>query len=54
MTTALFLLRCAELGLSMSDLDELSVGMVNDMFAEKTNDDYDWKVLANQEDMDRF
>ena len=54
MTTALFLLRCAELGLSMSDLDDLTVGMVNDMFTEKHNDDYDWKVLANQEDMDRF
>lgn len=54
MTTALFLLRCAELGLSMTDLDELSVGMVNDMFVEKANDDFDWKVLANQSDFDRF
>lgn len=54
MTTALFLLRCCELGLSMSDLDELTVGMVNDMVIEKANDNYDWKELANQEDMDRF
>ena len=50
----MFLLRCAEIGLSMNDLDDLTVGMVNDMFTEKYNDDYDWKVLANQEDMDRF
>ena len=54
MTTALFLLRCTELGLSMDDLDDLTVGMVNDMFVEKSNDEYEWKVLADQDDMDRF
>lgn len=54
MSTALFLLRCTEVGLSMTDLDELSVGMVNDMFVEKSNDSYDWKELATQEDFDRF
>jgi len=54
MTTALFLLRCTELGLSMADLDDLSVGMVNDMFIEKSNDSYDWKELASQEDFDKF
>jgi len=54
MSTALFLLRCTEVGLSMADLDELSVGMVNDMFVEKSNDNYDWKELASQDDFDRF
>lgn len=54
MSTALFLLRCTEVGLSMNDLDELSVGMVNDMFVEKSNDNYDWKELASQDDFDRF
>lgn len=54
MTTALFLLRCAEMGLSMSDLDLLSVGMVNDMFVERSNDDYDWKDIAGQSDFDKF
>lgn len=54
MTTALFLLRCTELGLSMSDLEDLSVGMVNDMFVEKSNDDYDWKQIATQDDFDKF
>lgn len=54
MTTALFLLRCSELGLSMSDLDDLSVGMVNDMFVEKSNDNFDWKEIATQSDFDRF
>lgn len=54
MTTALFLLRCVEMGLSMNDLDHLSVGMVNDMFIEKANDDYDWKEVASQDDFDSF
>ena len=54
MSTALFLLRCCEVGLSMKDLDELSVGMVNDMFVEKANDNYDWKEMASQDDFDRF
>lgn len=47
-------MRCIELGLSMSDLDELTIGMVNDMYTEKSNDDYDWKILADQSDMDKF
>ena len=54
MTSALFLLRCCELGLSMNDLDELSVGMVNDMFVEKSNDNYEWKEIATQSDFDKF
>lgn len=54
MSTALFLLRCTELGLSMKDLDDITIGMVNDMFVEKSNDNYDWKELASQEDFDRF
>ena len=54
MTTALFLLRCSEIGLSMSDLDNLTVGMVVDMFTEKANDNYEYKELANQNDFDKF
>ena len=54
MTTALFLLRCTELGLSIEDLDYLTIGMVNDMFTEKSNDNYDWKEVATQSDMDKF
>ena len=54
MTTPLFLLRCCEVGLSMKDLDDISIGMVNDMFVEKSNDNYDWKEIASQEDFDKF
>ena len=54
MTTALFLLRCVQLGLSMQDLDLLTIGMINDMYVESGNDDYKYPVLATQEDMNRF
>lgn len=54
MTTALFLLRAAQLGLTMADLEELTIGMVMDMFTERLNDDEDYCVLATQEDFDRF
>lgn len=54
MTTPLFLLRCVQLGISLSDLDLLTIGMVNDMFTEYANDDYKYKQVAGQEDFDRF
>ncbi len=62
MTTPLFLLRCVEIGLSVHDLDLLTVGLVTDMFTEKGNDDYyeeknknrDTYIEARQTDFDRF
>lgn len=54
MSTPLFLLRCLQIGLSIKDLDLLTVGMVNDMFIENQNDSYDYEVLATQDDFDRF
>ncbi len=52
MTTPLFLLRCVQLGISIRDLDLLTIGMVNDMYAESSNDGADYAVLAGQEDFD--
>ena len=54
MTTPLFLLRCVQLGLSMTDLELLSIGLINDMYAESRNDDCKYAQLATQEDFDRF
>ena len=54
MTTALFLLRVAQLGIPIRDLDLLSVGMVSDMFVEAANDDCNYDELACQDDFDRF
>lgn len=50
--TALFMLRCTQCGISISDLDLLSIGMVNDMFVEMKNDEYDYPVKATQADID--
>ena len=54
MNTAIFLLRAVQLGLSVADLDYISVGMVFDMLVEKQNDSYDYPVLATQADIDRL
>lgn len=54
MTTPLFLLRCVQLGLSMADLDLLSIGLVNDMFTERENDDVKYDYRATQNDMNSF
>lgn len=54
MTTALFMLRCCQLGLSVSDLDELTIGIITDMAVERSNDDVKWNDQATQEDFDRF
>ena len=49
MTTPLFLLRCVELGISVRDLELLTIGLILDMWTEKDNDG-----IATQEDMDAF
>ncbi len=59
MTTPLFLLRCLEAGISIRDLDLLTIGMVLDIWTEKGNDEVKYKTvdsvrLAGQEDFDRF
>lgn len=48
------MLRCVQCGIAISDLDLLSIGIVNDMFIELKNDDYDYPVIATQEDIDRL
>ncbi len=54
MTTALFLLRCKQLGLSFPELEEISMGMVNDMHIESHNDDFKYQEVASQEDFNKF
>ncbi len=58
MTTPLFLLRCLDVGLSMSDLELLTVGLVLDIWTERLNDDVKEPKSdireATQEDFDKF
>ena len=38
----------------MKALELLSIGLINDMYAESRNDDCKYAELATQEDFDRF
>lgn len=55
MSTALLHLRAVQLGISIGDLELLTIGMLNDMYAEALNDqDGSYAQLATQEDFDAF
>ncbi|MBQ3071829.1 MAG: hypothetical protein IJD20_00865 [Oscillospiraceae bacterium] len=55
MSTALLLLRAAEIGISIADLDLLTIGMLNDIFIEKFNDSEGaFENVATQEDINNF
>lgn len=54
MNTALYGLRCIQVGLSLSDLDALDYGFVLDLLAENSNDDYKYQQKATQADFDKF
>lgn len=62
MTTALFHLRCLEIGLPIRDLELLTIGMVIDMWTESNNDraeadkkgNSDTVRMATQDDYNRF
>lgn len=54
MTTPLFLLRCIEIGISIRDLDLLTIGLVMDIWTERLNDDVKYDRIATQSDFDRF
>ena len=54
MTVGLYMLRCFQIGLSMSDLEQLNYGDVLDMMIEHGNDNCEYRTLASQEDFDRF
>lgn len=51
---AIFMLRCAQLGLSDEALGEMSMGMVYDLLTEQANDRETYPYQATQEDFDRF
>ena len=57
MTTPLFLLRCLQIGLSLDELDLLTIGMVSEMFIESRNDEVADKAyyqIAGQAQFDVF
>lgn len=54
LTTPLFLLRCMEVGISIPDLDLLTIGLVMDIWTEKGNDGTTYATIAGQDEFDRF
>lgn len=54
MSTPLLLLRAVQMGVSIQDMDLLTIGMIQDMYAESLNDHEDYARVATQEDFDRF
>ena len=51
---AIFMLRCAQLGLSDEALSQMTTGMVYDLLTEKGNDQEKYPYKATQEDFDNF
>lgn len=54
MTTALFMLRCKEIGITFDETENMTIGMVIDMLTERANDDYKYPLKATQADFDNF
>lgn len=54
LTTAMFLLRSKELGLSIQELSSITVGMVFDMLIERNNDNFTYDVQATVSDVNNF
>lgn len=51
---AMFMLRCASLGLSDEALNDMTVGMVEDMLIEQANDREEYPYKATQDDIYAF
>ena len=54
MTTPLFMLRAAQMGISIADLELLSIGLVLDMYVESANDSYEYDTIGTNDDMRRM
>ena len=48
------MLRIKELGLTIQELEYITVGDVLDMLIERGNDNEEWEYKATQEDIDRL
>lgn len=48
------MLRAFQLGLRIEDLENLEVGMIQDMIIESSNDHCEYDYVASQKDFDNF
>ena len=54
MNASLYLLRALEAGLSVADLEEISMGMVYDIMTESSYDEHGYVRWATQKDFEAF
>lgn len=54
MSTPLVLLRAFELNIHLVDLEEMTLGLLLDILAERANDHYEWELEATEEDIANF
>lgn len=54
MTTPLFLLRAVQMGVSVRDMDLLTIGLILDMCTESANDNEKYADVATQNDFNQF
>lgn len=54
MSTALYVLRISQVGLSINELDFFNLGDVIDIFTEAANDQTTYRQVASQADFDKF
>ncbi len=54
MNTAVYFLRAKQLGLTLDEMEDLTVGFVTDLTVESNNDSYDYDELATQDDFRKF
>ena len=48
------MLRAAELGVKITDLEDYTLGEITDMIIEKANDNEEYPEVAEQKDIHRF
>lgn len=53
-TLGIFMLRAAELGITVTELGDYTLGEITDMIIEKANDYEEYPELADSKDIHRF
>ena len=54
LNTALYMLRAFQMGLTVSDMEQIPMGLILDMITEESNDYADYDRVPTQEDFDAF
>ena len=48
------MLRCAQIGISISELENITLGMAYEIMSDYNNEYYNYPYIATQEDMDKL